>query len=227
MIGRQGSTRQRLGVAAALIIVVSVAGPDTSSAAPSNASVTGNVNGLPCNDLCKAYMAWSDRVMARFRPAVRSQKAQGAAVQRSAVVHKKPDRTVHRAPDTRRSDLDSFARILRPSDTAPQGADVPQVAVAAPSGAVEAIEEQLSPPAGIANARVADASRAADATPPTTPVSSSAPISATEETSTADDFATARDWLLTASLVLAVCVLFVLLYWERFGDSTQSANRMR
>ena len=56
------------GLVVALIYALSLAGSSTVQAAPSNASETNYVDGLPCNDLCKAYMAWSDRIVARFLP---------------------------------------------------------------------------------------------------------------------------------------------------------------
>ena len=214
MIDRPGSTRQRLGVAAALGFVLSLAGPSMSHAAPSKASGTGYVNELPCNDICKAYMAWSDRMRAKFRSASLSRPKARTAV------HRKPDRTVARASEARRSDLNSFARLLRPSDTPAQAVETPQVAAPAPSGPVEAIAERLSPAAGTANTRPADAGSAATTEPQTTLASLTAPISGTEDTSTTDEFARGRDWLLTASLGLAVLALFALLSWERFKRTT-------
>jgi len=215
MIDRPGSTRQRLGVAAALGFVLSLAGPSMSHAAPSKASGTGYVNELPCNDICKAYMAWSDRMMAKFRSASQSRPKTRTAV------HRKPDRTAARASQTRHSDLNSFARLLRPSDTPAQVVETPQVAAPTPSGPVEAIAERLSPAAGTANTRLADAGSAATTTEPqTTLVSLTAPISGTEDMSATDNYARGRDWLLTASLGLAVIALFALLSWERFKRTT-------
>lgn len=219
MIGRLRSTRQRLGVAAALAFMLSVAGPTASGAAPSNAS--GYANGLPCNDICKAYMAWSDRVMAKLRPSPQSRPKA-----RMAIRPGKPDRTADRVSKTRRSDLNSFARVLRPSDTpaqAPQVAQTPQVTIAAPSGPVEAIEQRLSPAARGANARFAEANDASNEPPERTLVSLTAPVSATQDpqdTGTTDDVAHGSDWLLRASLGLAICALLSLLYWGWSRDRT-------
>jgi hypothetical protein len=228
MIGRPGSTRQRLAVAAALVVVLSLAGPSMSHAAPSNASGTGYVNGLPCNDICKAYMAWSDRVMARLRPA-----PQSPPKARIAVRQRKPERTVYRESETRHADLSSFAQLLRrsnaPARTAepPQAAEPPQVAVVEPSGHVDAVAERLSPAAGIANARSADAGSATSEPPPRELVSLTAPISDTQDTSTTDDFGRSRDRWLTASLGLALVALFLLFYWARSRPRTPTANSMR
>ena len=223
MTGPLESTKQRLGAAAALVFILALAGPSTSHATPSNASGTGYVNGQPCNDFCKAYMAWSDRVMARSRPALRSRpKAQ------IAVRHRKPVRTVYRRPDTRHADLSSFAQVLRRSNAPAQDAETQQVAVAAPPpGPVNPITERLSPAAGIANARFADAGGATDEPPPRTLVSSTAPISATHDTGTTDGFERGGDSRLTASLGLALCALLWLLYWGWFRHMRQAVNRMR
>jgi hypothetical protein len=52
------STMQGVGLVVALICSLSLAGSSTAQAGRSNASETDYVNGLPCNDLRKAYMAW-------------------------------------------------------------------------------------------------------------------------------------------------------------------------
>lgn len=236
MIDRLRSTKQGFGLAAALAVMLSVAGPTTSGAAPSNASGTGYVNGMPCNDICKAYLAWSDRMMAKLRSSPQS-RSKARVEARVAVRRSKPERIVHAVPEKRRSDLDSFARILRPSDTAPQAPQPPQIAVAAPSGPadtpVDAIEQRLSPAAGVPNARLADASSASTEPPERTLVSLTAPIAATQDrqdtqdTSTSDDFARGSDWLLRGSLGLALCALLLLLYWGWFRDKTQGADRLR
>jgi hypothetical protein len=222
MIGRQRLIRQRFGVTVAFVFALSLAGPSTSYAAQSNATGTGYVNGLPCNDICKAYMAWSDRVMGRSRPSAQSQPKA-----RIAVRHRKPDRPVYRVSETRHRDLSSFAQVLRRSDTAAQTAETPQVAVAAPSDPISAIAKRLSPADGIANARFADAGSATNEPPQRTLVSLTAPISATQDTSTTDDVARGRDRWLMASLVPALCAFLYLLYGGWFRHRTQAANRTR
>ncbi len=229
MIGRLRSTMQKLGAAVALVFALSLGGPTMSHAAPSKASAAGYVNGLPCNALCKAYMAWSDRIMARSsRPPPKA---------RIAVRHRKPERTAYRAAATRHSDLNSFAQILRRSDPAPQAAETPQVTAAAPPAPVNAIAEPLSPATGGAAARPADDSGATSEPPQTTLASfvaampatqpTSTPQDASKDTSTPDDFARGDERRLAASLGLMLCALLSLLCWVWFRHRTQAANTIR
>ena len=234
MIGCLRSTMQKLGAAAALVFALSLAGPGMSQAAPSKASPAGYVNGLPCNALCKVYMAWSDRIMGRSsRPPPKA---------RIAVRHRKPERTAERAAAMRHSDLNSFAQILRRSDTAPQAAETPQVTAAAPPAPVNAIAEPLSPATGIAaaaTARPADDGSATSEPPRTTLAAFATAIPATQATSTRqdstpqdaskdastpDDFARSDDRRLAVSLGLMLCALLSLLCWVWFRHRTQAAN---
>jgi hypothetical protein len=221
MIGRLRSTMHRLGLALALVFALSLAEPSTSHADPSNASGTGYVNGMPCNDLCKAYMAWSDRVMGTTPPP--PPKA------RIAVRPRRPDRTVDRVAGTRHSDLNSFRQVLRRSDAAAKAAETPQVTAAVPPAPVNAIAERRSPATGIVTARLADAGISTNKAPQTPLDSFIAPISATQDTSTTEDFARGHDGRFMAPLGLTLCALLSLLYliWVWFGQSTQAANRLR
>jgi hypothetical protein len=129
----------------------------------------------------------------------------------------------------RHANLSSFAQVIRRSDAAAQAAEAPQVTTATSSGPVNAIAERLSPTAGIATARLADAGSATNEPPERTLASFIAPISATQDTSTTDDFERGRDGRLAAalSLGLALCALLALLYWVWFSRRTQAANRIR
>ena len=219
-------------MAVALVFALSLAGPSKSNAAPSNASETGYVNGLPCNNLCKAYMAWSDRVMGKSaRPPDRGVGTSSCPPPKAriAVRHRRPDRIVDRAAGTRHSDLNSFTQVIRRSVAAAKAAETPQVTAAAPPAPVNAIAERRSPATGIATARPADAGSSTNEPPRTPLVSSIAPISAMQDTSKTEEFARDHDGRFMAPLGLTLCALLSLLYlvWVWFGQSTQAANRIR
>jgi hypothetical protein len=216
-MGLPQSTMQRLGVAVALIYALSLAGLNTSHAASSNASETDYVNGPPCNDLCNAYMAWSDRVLARSHPS--------EPQMRVVVPHKRPDRTVHRASETRQLDLNLFAQFPRRSNAAPQAVETPHVR-AAPSEPVKPITEGLFPADGIVTAKSADAGVAKNESPETTRVSATGLISATQDNGTTRHFV-ARDGRFALSLALAISALLSLLSWGYLRRRMQTANPIR
>jgi len=216
----------------ALISVLSLAGLATSQAAPSHVSRTVYVNGLPCNDLCKAYMAWSDQIMAKFRP----QQRQARVV----APHKKPDRTVQHASGTRQSGLNGFAQLPRQRDAFPSSAETPHVQPVS-SEPVQPITERIFATDGTMPAKPADAGVAANASLETTPVSATSLVSATQvfatqafatqvfspqdtgpqDTSTPDTGTTSRfmrdlDGRFALSLGLALCALLSLLSWACF-----------
>lgn len=216
-MGRLLSTVRRLGAAVALISALSLAGLTTSQAAPSHVSRTVYVNGLPCNDLCKAYMAWSDQVMAKFRPQQRQTQV--------VVPHKKPDRTVHHASGTRQAGLNGFAQLPRRHDAFPSSAETPQVQPVL-SEPVQPITERIFATDGTVTAKPAEAGVAANASLETTPVSMTGLVSATQdtgpqETATQDTgptghFARDLDGRFALSLGLALCALLSLLSWACF-----------
>jgi hypothetical protein len=232
-MGRLRSTVRRLGAAVALISASSLAGPTTSQAAPSHVSRTVYVNGLPCNDLCKAYMAWSEQVMAKFRPQQRQTQV--------VVPHKKPDRTVHHASGTRQSSLNGFAQLPRRRDAFPSSAETPHVQPVS-SEPVQPITERIFATDGAITAKPADAGVAANVPLQTTPVSVTGFVSATQdpgsqdpgsqETPTPDTATTSRfardfDGRFALSLGLALCALLSLLSWACFRRWTQTANTIR
>src|SRR3954454_17380267 len=158
MIGRLRSTMQALGAAAAFVCALSLAGPSTSHAAPPNVTGTNDVGGQPCNDVCKAYLAWSDRVSAMLHPS--PPEAQ------TAVHDAKPARQVvpHRASGTRQRGLNSFAQFpVRRDATARSAATAP--AEVAPSGAVEGIAERFPTTAGFVTALLASTASATNDAP--------------------------------------------------------------
>src|ERR1700761_7787948 len=110
MVDRLPVTIQRFaalrpGAALVLVCMLSLAGLGPSYAAPTHAKIT--VDGQPCGQLCKAYLAWSDRVRAASRALF-----QPRVPQRVAVHHKKPDRPARRAVATHRAGTDAFAQFV-------------------------------------------------------------------------------------------------------------------
>ncbi|MGJ4970055.1 hypothetical protein ACQR1N_08395 [Bradyrhizobium sp. HKCCYLRH1073] len=111
-------TSSRLGAAAALVSVICIAAPGAAQAGPANGDM---VNGQYCNDLCKAYMAWSDRMLAVTQPASYSRPQVRVAVPQSMTPKKmdkaeKPDRMAQHGPKPHRpANLNSFAQL--PSGT--------------------------------------------------------------------------------------------------------------
>lgn len=226
-MGRLLSIVRRLGAAVALISALSLAGLTTSQAAPSHLSRTVYVNGLPCNDLCKAYMAWSDQIMAKFRPQQRQTRV--------VVPHKKPDRTVHHASGTRQSGLNGFAQLPRRRDAFPSSAETPHVQPVS-SEPVQPITERIFAADGTMTAKPADAGVAANASLETTPVSATGLVSATQvsatqdispqdtgpqeaptpDTGTTSRFTSDLDGRFALSLGLALCALLSLLSWACF-----------
>jgi hypothetical protein len=200
-MGLLRSTVRSLGAAVVLIHALSLAGLGTSLAAASKVSGTGYVNGMPCNDLCKAYMAWSDQVMANSR---RSQPQMRVVVPR-----KRPDRTVRRASGTRRLGLNLFAQLPRLSDAAPQSVETPHVRAASPEP-VPPITERLFPSDGIVTARPAVAT---NAFAETTPVPVTSLVAAAQDTNAASHFAPGLDGRFALSVGLALCALLSLLSW--------------
>jgi hypothetical protein len=224
MMGRLQSLVQRLGVALALVSALSLAG--AAEAAPTNASKTDHADGLPCNDLCKAYMAWSDRMMAKFRP----HPPQRPPEERIAARPKKPERTLHRASATRHSDLASFAQFHGRSDPTAQAqaVDIPQAEAAAPpSDPFKPIAERLLEADGNATARLARADSATNAIPEATPVSlTTASTSDMQAPGAEGPVATRLDLRFVLSLILAlsICTLLALMYRGRSRSRTQAAN---
>jgi hypothetical protein len=215
-MGLLQSRGQSLGAAAALIFALSLAGLGTSQAAPSRVSGTNHVNGLPCNDLCKAYMAWSDQVIAKwFRPPQRHVRV--------VVSPKKPDRAVHHASAPRKSSLNVFAQLARPSDPAPPPAETQHVQPAS-SEPVQPSPERLSSAEGTVAATPADAVVATNASLETTPVSTTGLVSAPQDAGTTGPFARGLDGRFVLSLALALCALLSLFAWVCFRGWTQTVD---
>ena len=148
MTGRLRSMAQTPGATAALICALTLAGLSTSHSAPSNVAGTDNAGRLPCNDVCKAYMAWSDRVSTMFYPS--------RPLAQAALYHAKPAaRMVHHpTAKTRQPALSSFAQAPVRSDATPQFAETSQAEIA-PSRPADGIAERFPAAAGFVTAILA------------------------------------------------------------------------
>ncbi|MGJ4901605.1 hypothetical protein ACQR0V_08530 [Bradyrhizobium sp. HKCCYLS2058] len=156
-------TSSRLGAAAALVSIICVAAPGAAQAGSADM-----VNGQYCNDLCKAYMAWSDRMLAVTQPASYSRPQVRVAVPQSMTPKKmdkaeKPDRMAQHGPKPHRpANLNSFAQL-------PAGSHAAQSAMEPPPGDLAASDEP--PPATgrpfaadpLPHSAIADMRRATDA----------------------------------------------------------------
>jgi hypothetical protein len=219
MMGRLRSTMQTLGATATLICALSLAGLGTSHAAPADLSGTDDVSRPPCNDVCKAYLAWSDRVSAMFHPSP-------PVAQPAVVHHAKPvDRMVHhRAPKMRQPGLNSFAQFLVRSDATAQPAETSQ-AEDAPSRPADRVADRIPAAAGFVTAKLAGTGSATNDAPQSTVVSASDAIPAIQGTSTIDDTAGDPDIRFAVSLFLALCTVFVRVLWGWIRGGTASAIR--
>jgi len=213
---------QRLVASALLVCAASLAGLGASHAASS----TTTVNGMPCNELCKAYMSWSDRMMAKFlpprpqmRPLARAQsQAQMQSQARAAMHDRKPDRVVHHAAAPRRSGLNSFAQFPQAADAAPPAADAQRTAAAAPGAAAAPANPVTDrfPTDAVVTAAM-DTGRAASEFPETVVVpatdSVAMPAASTIAAATGD-----QETRFPASLALALSAFVAFLAWGWFRD---------
>jgi hypothetical protein len=209
MMNRLRSTTQTLGAAAAFICALSLAAaaaPSPLYAAASTVSGTDDASQQPCNDVCRAYMAWSDRVSAQLRPS--------SPVAQTAVPDGKPaGQMVHRrASRTRQPSLNSFAQFpVRRSATA-QSAETAQ-AVVGPSRPLDGIADRFPTTAGFVTALLAGPAGATNEAPDSTVVPVADAIPATQGTSTTDATAGGVDMQFLVSLFLALCILSALVFW--------------
>ena len=213
---RLRSTMQTLGAAAALICALSLAGPSTSQAAPSNLSETEDVRRPPCNAVCKAYMAWSDRVSVMFhrsRPVARTAAHHGKLAGRMVQ---------HRVSKTRQPSLNSFAQLRVRGDATSPSAETSQ-AEDAPSRPVDRIADRFPAADGFVTARHAGTGSATNDVPEITIVSAIDAIPATQAISKIDDAAGGLYMGFTVLLFLALCALPALVLWGWFRGRTPTA----
>lgn len=215
MMDRLRSPLQTLGGTAFLICALSLAGLGSSHAGPSNSSESVGVSGEPCNDICRAYMTWSYRVSAMFRPS--------QPLEKHAAHHGRPPRTMVRyGSRTRQPALNSFARLPEQSDATPQSAETrqpaqtPQAEVA-PSPPIDRIAGFLATGKSMTARRAGTDSATNDAAESTV-VAVADTIPATQATGTVRASAIGPDMRLAASLLLALCTLATLVFWWWFRD---------
>jgi len=217
MMGRLRSTMQTLGAIAALLSALSLAGPSTSHAAESMMSGTDDVSQPPCNDVCKDYMAWSDRVSAKLHPS--------STAAQSAFHDGKPAGQMvrRRASGTRQPGLNSFAQFPVRRVATPRSAETAQ-AVVASSRPLDGIADRFPTTAGFVTALLAGTAGASNEVPDSTVVPVSDAIPATRGTSTIDAPAGGVDMQFLVSLFLAL-ILSALVFWVWLRGRTQSAMR--
>jgi hypothetical protein len=216
-MSRLRSTMQTLGAAAALICALSVAGPSPSRAVPSSLSETDHISRPPCNRVCKAYLAWSDRVSAMFhrsRPVAHTAFHHGTAAGR--IAH-------HHAPETRQPRLNSFAQFPVRSDATPQAAET-SPAEDAPSRPVDPIADRVPGADGVVTASLAGSGSATNDAPEGAVVSATDAIPATQGTGKIDNTAGRRNIRFALPLLLALCTLSALVLWGWIRGRTQTAT---
>jgi hypothetical protein len=224
MTGRQHFAPQRFMPTVLVAAALSLVGLSASHAAAASSSSPGVVNGIPCNDLCKAYMAWSDRMMTQFGPS----RPHPHARLRTAAHPKRPERTAHHidVAETRRSGLNSFAQLRPQSSAAPQSAE-PQAEMA-PMQPTGLPADPFSPTAGALAEQHADAGSAAAEFPETTSVSAADPIAAAQQPGTTGHHILGEAPMqLPLSLVLALCALLAFGSWGWIKGRTQAADAIR
>ncbi|CAL74768.1 hypothetical protein; putative signal peptide [Bradyrhizobium sp. ORS 278] len=124
----QFSSMTKLG-AAALLSTVILALPGAARAGQAN---TDMVNGQYCNAMCKAYMAWSNRMLAitqpnYARPQIRVAVPETAPPQKADRAERtEPRMTQHPPKPHRPANLNSFAQLPGGSRAAQPAMDAPQ-----------------------------------------------------------------------------------------------------
>jgi hypothetical protein len=225
MTGHRHFAPQRLVATVLVAAALSLSGLSASHAAAAISPGPGVVNGIPCNDLCKAYMAWSDRMMTQFGPS----RPHPHARLRTAAHPKRPERTAHHIDPTatRRSGLNSFAQLGPQNGAAPQSAD-PRQAEMTPSQPAGLMADRFSPADGGRTAeQQADAGITAAEFPETTPVSVADPIGAIQRPVTTRHILGGPPMQLPLSLVLALCALLAFGSWGWIRGRTQPADAIR
>lgn len=225
MSGRHHRMMRRFVVATLVVHAWLLAGLSPSRAAAASAPNSSLVNGMPCNNVCQAYMAWSDRMMAQFHPAQRQ-----APRPPTAAHAKKPEQAAQHTAVTRRQGLNAFARLPRQADpaspsVAPQAAETAPPVEMAASQPSEPVAELTAAPDGAAEQRASTGS-ATTVSAGVTPVSFVDPLTMTAEPVTTSQVASGRPQRLPVSLILVLCALlaFGCWWWIR---GTQAADAMR
>jgi hypothetical protein len=225
MIGRDRATIAAFGVAAALVCALTLATPRSARAAPTNAA-TDTVDGIPCNSLCQAYMAWSDRVMAATRP-----RPPARPQERMAAHPKKPERPRHPAPDAHHRASMTSAQPPRRRFAAQPPAEIPRLQTAALSDPVTTAAARPFAAVEAITASLADVpAAAASPLPKAMPVSLSVPVAATQAAAATGSRGTGgMDLQFALSLVfgLSLCAFLVIMLLDRSKDRPRAARSFR
>ena len=117
-----------IGAAAALVSAMCLLTPAAAEIGMLRAPEMDTVNGQPCNTLCKAYMAWSNRVLAMTQPSYNRPQVRVAVPQNPTPKKAdRPERMANHAPKaTRPSNLDSFAQLPSAAHAAQSAMDLPR-----------------------------------------------------------------------------------------------------
>jgi hypothetical protein len=252
MMDRLRSLLRTIGVTALLTCALSLAGPGTSHARPSNASQSVHGNGLPCNAACKAYMSWAHRVTAMFHPSRPVKMFRPIRPLRTTAVHhgRPLPMMAHHARGTRQRVLNSFAQVPVPSDATPQSVETPQASEtpraetpqAAPTEKSQAVE---TPQAEVALSKPMD--KIADRFPAAAEFMMARRVGADIASKDAADSAIAAgadttsaaratstvgssartDMRLIAALLLALCTLPTLLFFMEVDRQARRGPRAR
>jgi hypothetical protein len=168
-------------------------------------SGTDDASQQPCNDVCKAYMAWSDRVSAQLHPSPVAQTAVPDGKPAGQMVHR-------RASRTRQPGLNAFAQFPVRRNATAQSAETAQ-AVVAPSRPLDGIADRFPTTAGFVTALLAGPAGATNEAPDSTVVPVTDAIPVTPGTGPIDATAGGVDMQFTVSLALALCLLSALVVW--------------
>lgn len=181
------------------------------------------VNGMPCNDLCRAYLAWSDRMMAKFLPprpqarAVSPSQAQNQAPAKTAVRDRKPERALHHATAPRKPGFTAFAQLPHAGVATQRTIDV-----ASADGTAETPVDQTARRSPPAEAGHSETTAAATEFPETSAVVPPQPASAATASTT--EIAAEQETRFPVSLALSLSAFVAFLAWGWFRDRTAAAN---
>ena len=222
MIGRDRTTIAAFGVAAALVCTPILAMPRPAHAAPTNAE-TDTVDGIPCNSLCQAYMAWSDRVMAASRPRPPAQPQE-----RMAAHPKKPERPRHAVEAHHRASPAS-AQPPRRRLVAERPTEVPRLQTAALSDPVADTTERPVSAVEAITASLADVPVAVPNLPKAMPVSLAVPFAAAQGPRAGSRAGGGMDLQFVLSLVLglSLCAFLVIMLLDRSKGRPRAARSFR
>lgn len=205
-----------------LACAVLLGGPVAGArAAPGPATV----NGMPCNDLCRAYLAWSDRMMAKFLPPRPQARAQAAAPSqaphqepaKTAAHERKSDRAAHRATAPRKPGFNAFAQLPQAGVAPSRSSDV-----ASAEGAAETPVDQTAQRSPPAEAGPSATTAAATEFPETSAVVPPPPAS--PATASTREIGPDQQTRFPLSLVLSLSAFVAFLAWGWFRDKTAAAN---